>query len=451
MSSRNKLIILLVIITFAIRAYDIHDPFSTNGVDEGIHLLQAHMMHEGYNYYDDLQGDQAPLALLTFSALDGDVLSCRWLSYGLFLISSLVLFLVAKKFGRDVAFTALLIISLDVTLLRESRLASLDMFSAALLCIASLFVLTYMEQRTIPLLALSSLFFSLSVLAKIIPVFLPLFFLFHLLFVRKDYRHALLAMGIMCIPAALLLVFFTPHQLLEGILLRQSHRGFDMYSKLSIAVFVASCFIYLYSIRKWNWRNERIQYLLAWALLILLPLMVQGRTLPHHFAFLSYPLAVLSAIAIHRGWNARRRAALSAFVAINLSAAALFIVTAPDDISYEVAHEITALTTEHDMVISGNPLVTVLSHRIAPPNLTNVAEYHHPETTLSDVMYWLESNETKVIVLYYHLAEIEGLRAYLENSSRWHFHEKIEGKGQVTFDGIALRFSRDTYEIYVGE
>ena len=451
MSSRNKIIIALIILMFALRAYDIRDPFSTNGVDEGIHLLQAHMMHDGYNYYDDLQGDQAPLALLTFSVLDGNVLACRWISYALFFISSIFLFLIAQKFGKDVAFTALLILCLDFTLLRESRLASLDMFSATLLCIASFFILTYMEKHTMASLALSSLFLSLSVLTKVIPVFLLLFLLFYLLFMRKDYRHALLAMGVMCIPAAFLLLAFTPHQLIEGIILRQSHRGFDMYSKLSIAVFIASCFIYLYTIRKWNWRDARIRYLLIWALLIFIPLMVQGRTLPHHFTFLSYPLAVLSAIAIHRGWNVKRKTVLSAFIAINLSAASVFIATAPEDISYDAAHDVAALTDAGDMVISGNPLVTVLSHRTAPPNLTNVAEYHYPETTLQDVVYWLERNETKVVVLYYHLAEIDGLKEYLENSSLWHFYEKIEGRGQMTFHGISLQFSRDTYEIYVKE
>lgn len=451
MSSRNKIIIALIIFMFALRAYDIRDPFSTNGVDEGIHLLQAHMMHDGYNYYDDLQGDQAPLALLTFSVLDGNVLACRWISYALFFISSLFLFLIAQKFGKDVAFMALLILCLDFTLLRESRLASLDLFSAALLCIASFFILTYMERHTMAPLALSSIFLSLSVLTKVIPVFLLLFFLFYLFFMRKDHRHGLLAMGVMCIPAAFLLLAFTPHQLIEGIILRQSHRGFDLYTKLSIVVFIASCFIYLYAIRKWNWKDTRIRYLLMWALLIFIPLMAQGRTLPHHFAFLSYPLAVLSAIAIHQGWNARKKAVLAAFVVINVALAVFFIATAPGDLSYEVADDIAALTDGGDLIISGNPLVTVLSHRTAPPNLTNVAKYHYPETTLGDVVYWLENNETKVIVLYYHLSEIDGLKEYLENSSQWHFYEKIEGRGQMLFYGFTPKFSRDSYEIYVKE
>ena len=89
MSSKNKVIIAIILFSIVIRVYNIENPFSTNGIDEGIHLLQAKMIREGYNYYDDLQGDQAPLAILTFSIFEGNVLACRYLSYFLFIISSI--------------------------------------------------------------------------------------------------------------------------------------------------------------------------------------------------------------------------------------------------------------------------------------------------------------------------------------------------------------------------
>ena len=446
MSLRNKIIIAIILFSIAIRAYNVKNPFSTNGIDEGIQLLQAKMIKEGYNYYEDLKGDQAPLAILTFSILGGNVLACRFLSYFLFLISCIFLFLSAKKFGKEIALTALLIISLDFTLLRESRLTSLDLFSAALLCISSFLFLNYIEKKEVTSLILSSLLFSFSLLSKITPLFLAFFFLFYLFIYKKRLKHCILFTLFLFLPILPLLLFFTPSQLIEGVLLRQMHRGFDLYSKLSLFLFIASCFIYLFSIKKWNLKNDKILYLVAWLLLILIPLLIQGRTFQHHFVYISYPLAILSSIAIN---EKNRRSVLAVFIILNLFLAIFFIFTAPKDLVYDVAIDIEKITDKDDLVISGNPLVNVIASRLAPPNLTNLAKYHYPPTTLNDIIYWLEKNETKVIVLYYHLFEIHGLREYLENNTQWHFYKKMEGKGQILFDGIVPKFSTDVYEIYV--
>ncbi len=449
MSLKNKVIISIILFSIAIRAYNIENPFSTNGIDEGIHLLQAKMVREGYNYYNDLQGDQAPLAILTFSIFEGNVLTCRYLSYFLFIISSIFLFFIAKKFGKDVALIALLIISLDFTLLRESRLASLDLFSATLLCISSFFFLNYIEKGCIANLALSAIFFSLSLLSKIVPVFFILFPLFYLFLRKKNLRYGIIYIFFLVAPLLAIFLIFSPHQLIEGVLLRQAHRDFDFYSKLSLLIFIASCFIYLFAIRKWNIKNEKISYLVAWVLLILIPLLFQGRTFQHHFVYISYPLAILASIALHEKWVRKREILLAIFIAFNLFLVVFFIFTAPKDLAYNVADEIENITDENDLVISGNPLVNVIANRSAPPNLTNLAKYHYPETTLNDIIYWLEKNETKVIVLYYHLYEIEGLQDYLNTSREWYLYEKIKGKGQVLFYGISMKFSRDVYEIYV--
>lgn len=176
---------------------------------------------------------------------------------------------------------------------------------------------------------------------------------------------------------------------------------------------------------------------------------MQGRTFQHHFVYISYPLAILASIALHEKWDKKKRNILTIFIAFNLFLAVFFIFTAPKDLAYNVADEIERITDENDLVISGNPLVNVLANRLAPPNLTNLAKYHYPETTLNDIIYWLEKNETKVIVLYYHLYEIEGLRDYLNMSQKWHFYKKIEGKGQMLFYGISIKFSKDVYEIYI--
>ena len=448
MSLRNKIIIAIIIFSIAIRVYNIENPFSTNGIDEGIHLLQAKMVREEYNYYQDLEGDQSPLTILIFSIFSGNVIICRYISYFIFLISSLFLFLIAKRFGKNIAFTALLIISLDFTLLRESRLASLDLFSASMLCISSFFLINYMEEENSINIVLSSLFMSFSILSKIIPSFLIIFILFYIFILKRRIKHGILYIISFFIPVILILLIFSPNELVEGILLRQSHRGFDLYSKLSVFVFISSCFIYLFSIKKWDIKNERIMYTIAWVAFIFFPLLFQGRTFQHHFVYISYPLAILSSIALHEKWN-KRRIILEIFVIFNIFIAVFFVFSAPHDLAYDVAEEMEKITENEEMVISGNPLVNVIANRLAPPNLTNLAKYHYPPTTLNEIVYWLERNETRVIVLYYHLYEIDGLKEYLENSTEWHFYKKVEGRGEILFHGIKPEFSEDRYEIYV--
>ncbi len=450
MLSKNRILVAAAIILLitSLRLYNVENPFSTNGIDEGIHLLQSKMVAEGYNYYDDLNGDQAPLAILVFSLFHGNVMACRYLSITLFLISALFLFLMTRRFGMDVAILSLLIISLDFTLFRESRLASLDLFSASLLTISFYFFMRYLDASSLFHLIPASLLMSLSILSKIIPVFMVAFVFIYFFIIKRKWRDMMVASIFLLIPLLLLLTLFTIPQLVEGIILRQGHRGFDFYSKASILLFIASSFIYLVSLKKWDTKNERILILVAWVLLILVPLMIQGRTSQHHFVYISPPLAILSSLAIREKYE-KRKTLLSIFVIFNIFLAMFFVFTAPHDISYDVAGEVENITDKNEYVISGNPIVNVLANRAAPPNLTNLAKYHYPETTLGDIIYWLEKNETRVIVLYYHLSEIKGLKEYLDNSSHWQHYKRIEGRGQILFNGLIPEFSRDVYDIYV--
>jgi hypothetical protein len=261
--------------------------------------------------------------------------------------------------------------------------------------------------------------------------------------------HGILYIIVFSIPLLFLLLLFTPQQLIEGIILRQTHRGFDATLKLSLLLFLGFSFIYLFAIKKWNLKNEKILYLVMWVLLILIPLMAQGRTFPQHFVYISYPLAILSSYALHSHWEIKRKTITTGFIAFSVVLSLFFIATAPRDISYEVSDEIQTITTDQDIVISGNPLVNVISNRLAPPNLTNLAAFHYPPVTLDDIIYWLEKNETTVIIVYYHLRTIEGVTAYLENSSSWQLYTTVEGDGTIRFEEFTPIIPRETYEIYI--
>ncbi|RLF63526.1 MAG: hypothetical protein DRN33_03955 [Thermoplasmata archaeon] len=458
MTGNDKKIAILFVIAISfifLRIYNIQNPFSTNGVDEGIHLIQAKMVSSGYNLYSDLGGDQAPLAILSFAALGGDVMAARYLSFSLFLIAAFSSFLISVRIkNRNTGVLTVLILALDFTLLRESRLASLDLFSASLLSISALFFILYIDDRKVANIALASFFLSISCLSKMIaaPFAIIVTLLFFYLSVKeRRYVHIISYAIFFAIPFLLLLFMFTPQELIEGILLRQANRGFDIFSKLSFLLFIGPGFIYLISVKKWDIKNRKIAFLIIWLASLLIFIMIQGRTLHHHFVYIVFPAAILSSIALSElpENSLKGRTLLTSFIVINAALSASLILTAPHDLAYEVADEVEAIVPGDYMVISGNPLVNVLTGREPPPNLTNLAYYHCPQTEPSDVIYWIEKGNVGAVVFYWHLADMDEVREYLNESGNYVMYKIVEGKGQILFDGIMPGFSEDRYVIYV--
>lgn len=445
-------VIALIFIFF--RLYDIQNPFSTNGIDEGIHLLQAKMVSSGYNLYSELGGDQAPLAILTFSLFKGNVMVARYLSFSLFLVASFSSFLISARIkNRKAGVLTVLILALDFTLLRESRLASLDLFSASLLSISALFFILYIDNKKIMNVALASLFLSMSCLSKMIAapfaLIITLIFLYRTL-KERNFLHISAYIVFFILPFIPLLLVFTPQELMEGMLFRQMNRGFDIFSKLSFLLFIGPGFIYLLLIRKWDLNNKKIAFLVTWLLSLLVFLMIQGRTLQHHFVYVVFPAAILTSIVLcDMEKSFKGKALLASFVAFNAVLSSSLILTAPHDLAYDTADEIEGIVPDDYMVISGNPLVNVLAGREAPPNLTNLAYYHYPPTEPSDVIYWLKKGDVGAVVLYWHLADMDEVRQYLNESGNYTMYKVIEGRGQILFYGIKPKFSEDRYVIYV--
>jgi len=453
----KKIVVLFVVATIFIffRLYNLENPFSTNGIDEGIHLLQAKMMGDGYNFYRDLGGDQAPIAIMVLSLIKGDVMSARYLSFFLFLAATFSSFLIAShlKNMKAGAFTVLML-AMDFTLLRESRLASLDLFSASLLCISALFFIRYIDDRNWGNVAVASLFLSLSCLAKMIAV--PFAFLVTMAFLydaakKKNFVHISVYGLFSILPFLLLLLVFTPQELINGMLLRQTGRGFDMGTKLSFLLFIGPSFIYLLSIKRWDLKNRKVALLVMWFLSIFIFLMFQGRTSQHHFAYIAFPAAIMAAVVLSDMPEniLKGKALLAAFVAVNAVLSSSLVLTAPHDISYDVADEIYSITPPGSMIIAGNPLVSVLADRDCPPNLTNLAYYHSPPTEPSDIIYWIENGEVEALVLYWHLSDMDEVREYINRSKDYVLYRTVEGRGQILFDGLIPHFSEDRYIIYV--
>lgn len=455
MKGDKHLLLLIVVALFFIgfRVYNIENPFSTNGIDEGIHLLQAKMVDHGYNLYTDLKSDQAPVAILTFSLMHESVSAARMVSFTLFGLAAAASACIAYLIkGKQAGVYTLLILSLDFTLLRESRLASLDLFSAALLTLGVLCLLLYIQRDNWQLLIPGAILIALSCLAKMMAIpsaILISVWLIHILL--KNRKYTLLATYILggLIPVAVLLLLFSPEMLIDGIIIRQTHRLYDWETKASIFLFIGPSFVYLAALRRWDYRDKQIILLVLWLLPTFIFIMAQGLTFQHHFAYAAFPAAILASMAIVSWPKKKRRALLASFVAVNAALGPALVISAPTDMAYQIADTIEDITLEGTVIISGNPLVTVLADRLAPPNMTNLAYYHYPPTTSSNITYWLANKEVAAVVLYWKLSEMEKVEQYLNRSDSYELYTQIDGKGQMVFEGITPTFLTDRYTLYI--
>lgn len=66
---------------------------------------------------------------------------------------------------------------------------------------------------------------------------------------------------------------------------------------------------------------------------------------------------------------------------------------------YKIAGKIKKLTSPEDFIISGDPLVTVLSNRRQPPGAINVAEVQYPPLTSDMLRDVCKKYKVKAIVL----------------------------------------------------
>jgi len=304
-SGRNKkinipcmriIVAFVIIYAVFIHFYNIGSSFSTNGIDEGIHLLQSHMVSNGYDYYNDAGGDQAPLGIMLFSFINSWIWSRVFTASMFILAVFLTGIMVKKRFGKNPAFIVLIILLLDFTTVREARLASLDSLSASVTSIAAILIWHSSSATSkkpnwkVPVgksnlekqifLLTGGLFLGAGIMIKLFSapftVFLFLFFVFlelnrresfnnffnsifnrifigrnadpkkrlgrEMSFIRiPEYGSIIFLVGIL-IPFFIMSYIFGIDELLNGIIFRQSHRDFDIMSKGTIFLFLGTSF-----------------------------------------------------------------------------------------------------------------------------------------------------------------------------------------------------------------
>jgi hypothetical protein len=96
-----------------------------------------------------------------------------------------------------------------------------------------------------------------------------------------------------------------------------------------------------------------------------------------------------------------------------------------------IANDIKDLTDENDMVICGDPVISLMANRDQPPEATNLAEVRHPKLTSEELIDIVIDHDVRLVVLSYHLSTYEVFYQWV--STNWTF-QKAYGRPDRVYE-----------------
>jgi len=470
----NKLLALVLLIIASLpRLFFISRDIHPNGVDEGIQIMAGRMRDAGYELYTQINTVQAPLMIAIYGAIEADPLIFRVFSTAASLIIMIMVMWVGYRIGgRHVMVAAGAFSALDLMFLHESRLASLDMFCLLWISVALMFFIKYRQSGKEWAIVLSGVAFGIGAMIKLFAVvaagtvgiimfldwvndtgFRP-FARLSTVSIMPERRfhgvrfiHMVLLSGAFMAVVVFIMVRFGVMDTIQGMFLNQLHRPVLPFTKklqyfgvfLLLNLF-AIPFLFL-GLRPLYRRSEGV--IVAVTVVFFLFFMFQATTWIHHFVFLSPGIALTAGVGIIRFGNmldsrrkrGRGRSAsvrkkkrrtgrmvvylqviLLILVAVTGGAFSILVKERGESAQVRAAGFIEDITEEDDFVISGDPMIPAMADRPQPPPVVNVAQLKYPDITCDQLNNTTIDYGVEVVVVTYHLAEMEGYINFVEEN-----------------------------------
>lgn len=486
---------LIFVLAASIRFYNIGWSFSNNGVDEGVMLQRSLLVSRGYELYTEVPCDQAPLAFYLGAVFRGDVVTLRALEATLSLLAIGACMLLARRIHGNTAmlFTGLFL-AVDFAFLRESRLYSLDGMSSFFLAFSYLAFSQYAKDRKILWLFSFGLLIGISAAVKLLGALGLLGFLLYFgierfrerSIGRKDLLELAVVLAAAAIPMMSFMLFIGPSEMVQGMLLDQTHREFVPLFKLTLLAYFGLNLTYmlplLYAREMWNMGPD-VRLLFCATAAILAFMIVQPLVFFHHFVLLSPALAVLAGIisseliaqkkkerinrklsvVLEKNIRLKKAATIVLVMDIVASGALAFYGVAaqdePSEIVYaqrlrEIMDALGDPEVENQWVICGDPLIATHADRLTPPSVVNVAYRRYPQLTLEDIETAIMQYNVSVVVVAFRLKYITGLQAMLLDlnfsmlSKEWvgHGGDTVLDLFEISIDPVYFYVKNDIVE-----
>ena len=460
--------LLVVALAAFVRLYNIDWAFSTNGIDEGIMLERAKMVELGFQPYGTLPLDQAPLAILLGGDLWGNVTLLRVFVATVSVVAVLACMESARRIKGNVAMLVTgALLALDFTLVRESRLFSLNSLSSSVLAVSILFFVLYLQKKSRLSLAAAGLLVGIATSVKLFGVLgfagMALFMVIGMARERSSRRRVSADLTLLAVAAILpvvaLMLYLGPSAMIQGMLFDQGHRAFEPVQKLGFLPYLGTNAAYAMPLivfrRLWKGTPE-IKFLLCLSVVIIAFMLVQPLMYYHHLVMLSPPLSILAGVFVVSLPQLRKErpersvilsrsgkgtsiwglseVAMAAGLLISAGLIGYGLAAQGEPTQQVAAEKIAEITGPSDYVVSGDPLITAYANRPTPPSLINVAYSQYPDISTDEVENGIVDNGVKVVVLAYRLNSMSGLAEFLDSHGYTEVSRDFFGYG----DGIAI-------------
>lgn len=519
--------ILVILFTGFTRFYNLMDSFSipgynrpigANGADEGIFLMTAKLVSNGYRMYIDVNTQQGPLFSYIFSTLGGDPLYARLITAMMAVIGVVALMIFSERFNsRRIGIIASIFLTANFLFFKESRHISFDLYSTVFLIFGFFMILIYYrmldnnkpEERTLskmaPPLILTGILFSLASMSKlfaVIPLFsLGLYMLVGTLQKRKErdeFRSRITHLAILVIstiiPTLFMMSLFGFQETLKGMVLDNFNRpymsltdkGFQLIIFLAYTCIPAA--FAAYTVRT-HFRDRDVQMMLVWIIPLFIYIMIQSPIWDHYFLLVIPPICYLGArgfdmvfsvsdpkrsddrnttkrsnifssvkelmvrfdqISHHKGPIISTLFALGViYILSSAGANTALILTTQRSLESEIADDVSALVSEDEFMISGNPIIGVYADRLQPPEATNLAMVRHPALTGMDLVNITCDYNVTLVIITYHLSEYDQYVEFIDNY--YDFQCAYERPGLFSEVEGEIDIGKDTFNVYTKE
>ncbi len=473
-SRHSDLYLALVLLAIATipRVFYISRDIQPNGVDEGIQIMVGRMAGAGYDLFGQLKPMQTPLIFSFYALIEADPVVFRIFST----LSSLIIMVCVMWVGYRIGGRYMMVatgafMAMDLMFLHESRFASLDMFCLLWVVLGAIFLVKFRQSGSKWSLVLMGVFFGISAMIKLfgtiaagaaglillidllselgplkrynIQRFLP-----HRRVHRVRLSHIILFSLAFTLLTLVVMARFGFYDVIKGAFLDQMHRPVIPFTNklryfgvflLMNALHIPFMFIGFKPLYR---RPEGV--VLFMGAVYLLFFMFQSTTWVHHLIFLSPVISLSAGVGlvraselVHRVRSKRltraqrrrfRRTVIYVQVTMVLIAAviggafSLMVKQRGESAQRQVASLLEDLTDSDDFVISGDPLIPAIADRPVPPNVVNVASVQYPDLTDDELNWTVISYGVEVVILSYHLNDMEGFRSFVEENFRLRAH-----------------------------
>ncbi len=360
------------------------------------------------------------------------------------------------------------------------------------------------EIRSIDLHALApiflaGIFFSMAATSKLFAV-IPIFSLgtYMLIGIIREKRggghwkersfHLLILMISTLVTTLIIMSIFGFQDTLQGMFLDNLNRprlGF-MGNAPGIFLFLLHTSIPLilsyFSMRR-EIKDRAVQIMLVWIVPLLIYLLLQSPVWEHYFIIVLPPICYLGArgfnlLFIERDMtdpgperdgrgegpscsmprslynNFRRKGPVVktllflcvVYLTATTGASTTFLLVTERTIERDIAEEVSSITREDDLIISGDPIIGVYADRLQPPEATNLAVIRHPSLTDEDLIEITCYRNVSLVIFTYHLSNYD---IYIRFVQRYFtFHRAYKRPDVMTDMEGEIEIGRNTFNVY---